>query len=147
MIAGLRPAALAAAACLALSAGAALAATPAPTVVHVQLDNTGDKESMKVDPATVRAGKVRFEVANESMDDEHEMIVVKTTLTPDKFPTNKDRSRVDEKKFTGAQEVSELKPGGKGELVETLKPGHYVLYCNVKNHFKNGMYAELTVTP
>ena len=28
-----------------------------------------------------------------------------------------------------------------------LTQGHYVLFCNIKNHFKGGMYAELTVTP
>ena len=74
------------------------------------------------------------------------MIVVKTALTPDKFPTNADHSRVNEKKFKGAEEVSEIKPGDTGHLDTTLTPGHYVLFCNIKNHFKGGMYAELTVT-
>jgi uncharacterized cupredoxin-like copper-binding protein len=94
----------------------------------------------------VRAGKVHFQVSNASVDSKHEMIVVKTPLTPDKFPTNADHSRVDEKKFKGAEEVSEIKPGDTGHLDTTLTPGHYVLFCNIKNRFKGGMYAELTVT-
>ncbi len=122
-----------------------LAATP--SVVKVELNNAGKVETMKLDRSTVPAGKVRFEVTNASMDDAHEMIVVKTDLTPDKFPTNKDGSKVDEKKFKGAKEVSDIKPGGMGTLDMTLTPGHYVLFCNIKNHFKGGMYAELTVTP
>ncbi len=123
----------------------ALAATPA--VVKVELNNTGKVETLKLDRATVPAGKVRFEVSNASFDNSHEMIVVKTDLTPDKFPTNKDGSKVNEDKFTGAEEVEGIKAGGKGTLDMDLTQGHYVLFCNIKNHFKGGMYAELTVTP
>ncbi len=118
----------------------------APTIVKVKLDNTGNMQMLAVDPVTVPAGKVEFDVTNASMDSEHEMIVVKTPLAPTQFPTNADRSRVEEKKFKSAKEVSELKPGDSGKLDATLTPGHYVLFCNVKNHFKDGMYAELTVT-
>jgi len=118
----------------------------APTVIKVDLDNTGSMQMLKLEPSTVTAGKVRFQVSNASVDSEHEMIVVKTPLTPDKFPTNADHSKVNEKKFKGAEEVSDIKPGDTGKLDTTLTPGHYVLFCNVKNHFKGGMYAELTVT-
>ena len=83
---------------------------------QVQLDNTGKVETLKLDRTSVPAGKVRFEVTNASMDDTHEMIVVKTPLTPDKFPTNKDGSKVDEKSFKGAKEVSDIKSGGTGTL-------------------------------
>ena len=118
----------------------------APTVIQVDLDNMGKDQTLKFSPTSVPAGKVKFEVTNDSMDSEHEMIVVKTKLKPSEFPMNKDGSRVIEDKFKGAEEVSELKPGAKGELEMTLKPGHYVLFCNIKNHFKGGMYGELTVT-
>ena len=137
--------ALAALSTLGFVLGSAQAATP--SVVKVQLDNTGKVETLKLDRTSVPAGIVRFEVTNASMDDTHEMIVVKTPLTPDKFPTNKDGSKVDEKSFKGAKEVSDIKSGGTGTLDMNLTAGHYVLFCNIKNHFKNGMYAELTVTP
>src|SRR3954451_9868660 len=65
----------------------------APTVIKVDLDNTGTMQMLKLEPATVTAGKVHFQVSNASVDSEHEMIVVKTALTPDKFPTNADHSR------------------------------------------------------
>jgi uncharacterized cupredoxin-like copper-binding protein len=130
---------------IALAVAPALAATP--TVIKVKLDNTGNMQMLTLAPVTVPAGKVEFDVANASVDAEHEMIVVKTPLAPDQLPTNADRSRVDEDKFPGAEEVSELKPGTAGKLEATLAAGHYVLFCNIKNHFKDGMYAELTVTP
>lgn len=117
-----------------------------PSVVQVELNNTGKVETMKLDRTSVPAGKVHFVVTNASFDDTHEMIIVKTDLTPAQFPTNKDGSKVDEKKFKGAKEVSDIKSGGTGTLDMNLKPGHYVLFCNIKNHFKGGMYAELTVT-
>ena len=127
--------------------GLTSALAAAPSVVQVELNNTGKMETMKLDRATVPAGMVRFEVTNASFDDAHEVIVVKTELAPEKFPTNKDGSKVNEDKFTGAEEVEGIKSGGKGTLDMNLTQGHYVLFCNIKNHFKGGMYAELTVTP
>lgn len=130
-----------------LGLGLTPAFAAAPSVVQVELNNTGKMETMKLDRSSVPAGKVRFEVTNASFDDAHEMIVVKTELTPDKFPTNKDGSKVDEDKFSDAEEIEGIKSGGKGTLDMDLTQGHYVLFCNIKNHFKGGMYAELTVTP
>jgi uncharacterized cupredoxin-like copper-binding protein len=125
-----------------------LLATPAlaagPTVVQVQLDNTGNVQQMTLDHATVPAGPVRFEVENASMDQVHEMILVRTDLKPQDFKTNQDGSRVDEDQFKDAQEVEDIEMGEMGELSTTLAPGHYVLFCNIKNHFKDGMRAELT---
>ncbi len=128
----------------------ALLATPAlaaePTVVHVTLDNMGDAEIMRLDRTSVPAGPVRFEVTNQSADQTHELIVVRTDLTPEQFPTTADARRVDEDRFQGAEELEDIRMGGAGELLLDLKPGHYVLFCNLKNHFKDGMNAELTVT-
>ena len=81
---------------LGLGSASTPALAAAPSVVQVELNNTGKMETMKLDRATVPAGMVRFEVTNASFDDAHEMIVVKTELAPDKFPTNKDGSKVNE---------------------------------------------------
>lgn len=126
----------------------ALAKTAAAstTTVNVELNEEGGQEVMKLDKATVPAGKVVFEVTNGSVMHPHEMIVVKTPLKPAQLAINSDRSKVDEKKFKGAKEVSAIQPGERGKLAMDLAPGHYVLLCNLKNHFKDGMYAEFTVT-
>src|SRR4051812_27419395 len=86
---------------LALAAGPARAAGE-PTTVNVELDEQGTGEVLRLDKTSVPAGEVIFQVKNASMMHDHEMIVVKTPLTPDKFPANKDKSKVDEKKFKGA---------------------------------------------
>ena len=65
---------------------------------------------------------------------------------PGKFLTNTDHSKVDEKKFNDVEEVSKIKPDDTGKLDTTLMPGHYVLFRNLKDHFKGRIYAELTVT-
>ena len=51
-----------------------------------------------------------------------------------------------EERLRGIKELGDLEPGKSGALTMTLKPGHYVLFCNEPGHFKAGMYAELVVT-
>jgi uncharacterized cupredoxin-like copper-binding protein len=55
--------------------------------------------------------------------------------------------RVDEDKAGDKGEVSELDPGTSGKLTVTLKPGKYLLICNVPGHYAAGMWSEFTVTP
>ena len=129
----------------ALMAMPALAATE-PTTIHVTLDNTGEQMVLKPDKSMVKAGPAEFVVTNKSADEEHEMIVIKTKMKPSELPMKDNGAYVDESKFKHAHEVSELKPGATGTLKEKLTPGHYILFCNIKNHFKDGMYSELTVT-
>jgi uncharacterized cupredoxin-like copper-binding protein len=43
-------------------------------------------------------------------------------------------------------EVSDLDPGKEGKLTINLKPGEYLLFCNMKGHYQAGMLAHLTVT-
>ena len=40
----------------------------APTVIKVDLDNTGSMQMLKLEPATVTAGKVHFQASNASVD-------------------------------------------------------------------------------
>jgi uncharacterized cupredoxin-like copper-binding protein len=118
----------------------------APTVVTVEMTDRQDgAQVMRLDRAEVPAGKVSFKVKNTSPDLVHEFLVVPTELTPDRFPTTKDGSRVDEKKLKGIKELGDLKPGKEGSLALNLKPGHYVVFCNEPGHFRGGMHAELTI--
>jgi uncharacterized cupredoxin-like copper-binding protein len=55
-------------------------------------------------------------------------------------------NRVDEDKAGDKGEVSELDPGTSGTLTVALKPGKYVLICNVPGHFDSGMWAEVDIT-
>jgi uncharacterized cupredoxin-like copper-binding protein len=146
---------------LVLGAGAASAAT----VVHVDLwDKGGDtpmatglgyddpgadmsKATMgvKVDRKTVPAGPVTFDVTNSSKDQIHEMIVMYLADPSKQLPYIADESRVDEDKAGDKGEVSELDPGHAGSLTVPLKPGKYLLICNVPGHYEAGMWTEITV--
>ncbi len=96
-------------------------------------------------PAAVKAGEVTFEVTNNSSETIHEMIVVPVHDAKSPLPYNEAESRVDEDAAGHLGEVSELDPGKAGALRLKLKPGKYLLFCNIPGHFANGMWTEVTV--
>jgi uncharacterized cupredoxin-like copper-binding protein len=151
----------------ALSAAAILVAAPAfaGTTVSVSLWDQGSDAAMPTDlgygmggdmskatmgidisPKTVEAGHVTFNVTNASKDTIHEMILAPLTSSSEKLPYIANENRVDEEKAGHLGEVSELDPGASGELGVTLKPGTYLVYCNIPGHFVAGMWATLKVT-
>ena len=95
---------------------------------------------------TIKAGPITFEVKNNSEKTIHEMLVlpIKDTNTP--LPYIKKENRLDENKTNSLGEVSELDPGKSRTLTLTMKPGKYLLTCNVPGHYAAGMWALLTVT-
>jgi len=140
-------------------------ATQAATVVNVHLvDQGGDKQmptglgmnmggdmskatmGVKIDKTTVKAGKVTFNVVNDSKDMIHELIVGHLdNPATQKLPYVEGDYKVDEEGSDHLGEVSELDPGKSGALILTLKPGTYILYCNVAGHYMAGMWTTLTV--
>jgi uncharacterized cupredoxin-like copper-binding protein len=71
----------------------------------------------------------------------HEMVVVKTTKAPGSLAgTGKEAS---EQGAVG--EVADLKAGKSAKLTLALKPGKYVLLCNLPGHYKAGQYVGFTV--
>lgn len=100
---------------------------------------------VRLSSQTVSAGEVRFEVTNGSKHMVHEMVVspVKDEKTP--LPYDKAGNKVDEDAAGHLGEVAELEPGKKGGLKLTLKPGRYILYCNIPGHYALGMWTLLTV--
>jgi uncharacterized cupredoxin-like copper-binding protein len=97
-------------------------------------------------PASIQAGEITFEAINNSKALVHEMIVASLKDPTKPLPYIADEQRVDEEKGEHLGEVSELAPGAKGALRITLKPGRYLLYCNVPGHYAMGMWTEVTVT-
>ena len=100
--------------------------------------------SLKAQPASVPAGVVTFQVLNASKGTVHEMILAAVADTSKQMPYVANESRVDEDKAGDLGEVSELDPGKSGELKVTLKPGTYLLYCNVPGHYMSGMWTTIT---
>ena len=62
------------------------------------------------------------------------------------LPYDETLMKVDEDAAGHLGEVAELAPGQSGALRLTLKPGQYILYCNIPGHYAVGMWSLLTVT-
>ena len=99
---------------------------------------------LKADPGTVRAGEVTFLVANDSKAVVHEMILAAIADPTKAMPYIENENRVDEDRAGDLGEVSELEPGKSGSLTVTLKPGTYLLYCNIPGHYLAGMWTVIT---
>jgi len=111
------------------------------------LDMSKATMGMTATPAAVKAGKITFKVKNSSKDTVHEMIVMYLADSKEQLPYIAAENRVDEDKAGDKGEVSELDPGASGALSIDLKPGKYLLICNVPGHFATGMWTEFTVEP
>lgn len=118
-----------------------------PEVVHAKLWNHDDgKMGITTDISRVKAGKIDFEVTNDSKSMVHEMLVVKVKTFNEALPYNDNQARIIEDKTNDFGEVSELEPGQSGSLTLNLKPGKYMLVCNIPGHYKSHMYTDLLVT-
>jgi uncharacterized cupredoxin-like copper-binding protein len=129
----------------------ALPALPAAADATVKVDmwdKPDGSQGMDLSTDKVKAGKVTFDVTNVSKnEEEHEFLVTKTDLAPDRLPMTQAGARVDESKLQGLEELGDLEPGKSGKLTLDLTPGKYLLFCNEEGHFAAGMYAYLTVEP
>ena len=99
---------------------------------------------IKLSTDTVPAGEVVFKVKNGSKELTHEMLVFKY-VEGQQFPYDERKAKIDEDAAGSLGEVSETEPSKGGELKISLKPGKYVVLCNIPGHFANGMWALLTV--
>jgi uncharacterized cupredoxin-like copper-binding protein len=107
-----------------------------------KIDVTFKEWSIGTSAPSVAAGAVTFVVKNNGKE-EHEFILLKTDLAPDKLEVV--NSKVDEDKFESPGEVEEVAPSKTKSGSFTLKPGHYLLICNLPTHYEQGMRAEFTV--
>jgi uncharacterized cupredoxin-like copper-binding protein len=128
--------------------GAVSAQTQTPTTVNIKLEDSTSMPGMndmkmELDRSTVPAGKVTLRATNESKQIIHEVLVVKDDGKP--LPYNAAAGKLIESQLNKLGEVSDLKPGKSDYRTFTLAPGNYILICNQPMHFKQGMYARLTV--
>jgi uncharacterized cupredoxin-like copper-binding protein len=92
-------------------------------------------------PRTLSPGRVALSVDNAGPDD-HELIVVRA---PGSLPRRTDGLTLDEDAFE-KQTVGVLEPGlGQRELDVTLRPGRYVMFCNMQGHYLGGMHHAFRV--
>jgi uncharacterized cupredoxin-like copper-binding protein len=110
-------------------------------------DMTKASMSIMAMPATIESGPITFEVTNASKDLVHEMLVVPVGTDPAQLPYDASNEAVNEDTAGSLGEVEERDPGATGALTLDLKPGQYILFCNVPGHYTAGMWTTLTVEP
>lgn len=128
-------------ACRGASQAPSGAKSPGNAVVRV-IEN---EWSTKPNIASAPAGYVTFEVVNQGKTD-HEVVFLKTDRAADKLVMNLDGQKVNE--TTSGESIGEIEAeaGVTQAATFNLAPGHYVLVCNVPAHYKQGMFANFTVT-
>lgn len=105
---------------------------------------TLDEYSVRVEPET-KAGLVEFKVRNVGQI-EHELDVLRTDLDPDGLPVKDAEVRVRSAGITLVTKTGRIRAGDSAELSLLLRPGRYVLICNVPGHYQSGMRTALRVS-
>ena len=72
---------------------------------------------------------------------EQEFVILRTSDAPGGLP----QEGAEASEAGLVDEIEDVQPGGAGSLAIDLTPGHYVLICNLPDHYAAGMYAGLTV--
>lgn len=119
-------------------------------MMGMMMENTGSTVPMgpmgiTVSSATVKAGTVTFAVSNISKEMVHEMVLSPIKSDKVALPYDKAAQKVNEDAAGHLGEVAELEPGKSGALTIDLKPGQYILYCNIAGHYVLGMWNLITV--
>ena len=112
--------------------------------------------TLTLSPATVPAGDVTFVVKNNGTI-VHEAVVLKTDVPFDQLPVTyggdppvpvaTGGNKVSEDANIGETGDPDLKPGGTRTFtIKDMKPGHYVVVCNLADHYAMGMRAAFEVS-
>ncbi len=114
------------------------------TAVDVALGETDVQHMyMNLSATDVPAGTVTFRITNEGVK-KHEFVILATDTAAADLKLNGDE--VDEEAYTVVDEAEDIEPGASTSLTVSLDPGHYALICNLKGHFRMGMFNDLTVS-
>jgi uncharacterized cupredoxin-like copper-binding protein len=127
----------------------AAAATALALVVILRSTSTADAASsvgvrlsdfkVRATPSSTGHGRVTFRVRNAA-DMEHELIVIKTNRRADALPMRNGKAS-----DGGAKGEVEVDGGESKRLTLNLSAGHYVLICNIGQHYQAGMRTNFTV--
>jgi uncharacterized cupredoxin-like copper-binding protein len=112
--------------------------TPGPTTVNASLG----EYFIKLDKSSIPKGQVRFSVSDDGKI-KHEFVVLKTKRDPGKLPLK--GGEANEEIYLSPGEIPGIAPGKTKTLDVVLKPGKYVLLCNLPGHYKAGQYTGISV--
>jgi hypothetical protein len=114
-------------------------ATPRTTALRVT-----ERDFRISAPKQVASGNLIVTVDNKGPDD-HELIIVRATTA--RLPLRSDGLTANEERLDPITAIA-LEPVGPGTVRKVrvhLKPGRYVLFCNMSGHFMAGMRTTLVV--
>jgi uncharacterized cupredoxin-like copper-binding protein len=110
---------------------------------------TGDQSmahmGINVNPKIVKRGMVTFKVTNLASAMIHEMIVARLPDGVKMLPYDDSSARVVESALQAYGSVNEIDPSRTAALTLDLKPGKYMLYCNLPGHYMAGMWTVIEV--
>lgn len=95
-------------------------------------------------PGSIQAGPVAFAIQNSGAAP-HEFVIVQSGLAPDQLPQIEQKF-VDLKQLQVIATTGPIDGGKREDVAVNLRPGRYVLLCNVASHYISGMYAAFSVS-
>lgn len=105
------------------------------------------KMGINASPKQVRPGLVTFKVTNLASKIVHEVIVARLPDDTKQLPYDEAAMMVKENALQAFGSVNEIDPNRSAALSLTLKPGKYMLYCNLPGHYMAGMWTVIDVAP
>lgn len=90
---------------------------------------------------SAKAGKLKITMENDGKA-VHELVVLRTDAAPGSLKVTD--GRVDEADSVG--EISETEAGQSKSHTFDLQPGKYLIVCNVKGHYMQGMRGQIVVS-
>ncbi len=105
------------------------------------------KMGINASPRQVRPGMVTFKVTNLASKIVHEVIVARLPDGMDKLPYDETAMMVKENSLQAFGSVNEIDPSRSAAITLSLKPGKYLLYCNLPGHYMAGMWTVVDVAP
>ena len=103
---------------------------------------TLDEYSISALEDDITAGPQTFSVTDRGAI-AHQFLILRTNRPPGDLPVGKDGIvKVDAKGIDEVGEVEILSPGQRETLDVRLRPGPYVLICNISGHYGSGMHAD-----
>jgi hypothetical protein len=128
----------------ALFLGAAFAVHARAVTAHTTELHITERDFHISAPKQVASGNLTLTVVNKGPDD-HELIIVRATTA--RLPLRSDGLTANEEKLSPiiALSLEPASPGTKRTAHLHLRPGRYVLFCNMAGHFMAGMRTTLVV--
>lgn len=97
--------------------------------------------------STMKAGPADLTIANQGTIP-HELLIFQSDLDPVAYPTDADGNIIEDGGgITLVSDGENVDPAGTQARSVDMTPGKYLFVCNIPTHFKQGMYAVVTVTP